>query len=63
MVAGPLKRADEIGFELSFDLVVFLLMLHQLLRIRANHNRSDLLNIKEAGCCLYAANSMQRELV
>ena len=27
MVAGPLERADEIGFELSFDLIVFLLVL------------------------------------
>ena len=27
MVAGPLERTDEIGFELSFDLIVFLLVL------------------------------------
>ena len=44
-------------------------MLHQLLEIRANHNRLDLLNIKEAGCCLCAvtfqsyASSCRIELV
>ncbi len=26
MVAGPLERADEIGFELSFDLIILLLV-------------------------------------
>ena len=34
MVAGPLKRADEIGFELSFVLIVFLLMFQSQLFIR-----------------------------
>ena len=29
------------------------------LKIRANHNRSDLLNMKEAGCCPCATNSMR----
>jgi hypothetical protein len=34
MVAGSLKRADEIGFEESLDLIVFLLVLNgQLLDI------------------------------
>ena len=34
MVAGPLKRADEIGFELSFDLIIFLLVFWGQLFIR-----------------------------
>ena len=34
----------------------------QTLKKRANHNRLDLLNTKEAGCCLCATNSTQQEL-
>ena len=34
MVAGPLERANEIGFELSFDLIVFLLVFWSQLFMR-----------------------------
>ena len=34
MVAGPLKRADEIGFQQSFDLVILLLVFRRELFIR-----------------------------
>ena len=34
MVMGPLEGTDEIGFELSFDLIIFLLVLCSQLFIR-----------------------------
>ena len=34
MVAGPLKRADEIGFQLSFDPIILLLVFRRELFIR-----------------------------
>ena len=34
MVAGPLKRADEIGFQQSFDLIILLLVFRRELFIR-----------------------------
>ena len=37
-------------------------LIKNYLRKRGNHNRSDLLDIKEAGCCLCATNSIWQEL-
>ena len=34
MVAGPLEGADEIGFELSFGLIIFLLVFQSQFFIR-----------------------------
>ena len=34
MVAGPLKRADEIGFQQSFNLIILLLVFRRELFIR-----------------------------
>ena len=50
MVAGPLKRADGIGFELSFDLIVFLLMFQSQLFIRDGLG-SGFLILSSSHCC------------
>ena len=55
MVAGPLEGADEIGFELSFDLIVFLLVLggQLFIRDRAGDRRLALRSSHSGGgrCC------------
>ena len=51
MVEGPLERADEIGFELSFDLIIFVLLLggQLLIRDRAGDRRLALRSSHSSG--------------
>ena len=58
MAAGPLERADEIGFELSFDLIILLLVFGGQLFIRdrvgGRQNRRLVLRSSHPGggrCC------------
>src|SRR6185312_4759809 len=50
MVAGPLKRADEIGFQQSFDLIIFLLVFRRELFIRDGLG-SGFLILSSSHCC------------
>src|SRR6185436_12692383 len=50
MVAGPLKRADEIGFQQSFDLIVLLLVFRRELFIRDGLG-SGFLILNSGHCC------------
>src|SRR6185369_14252718 len=50
MAAGPLKRADEIGFQQSFDLIILLLVLRRELFIRDGLG-SGFLILSSSHCC------------
>ena len=50
MVAGPLKRADEIGFQQSFDLIILLLVFRRELFIRDGLG-SGFLILSSRHCC------------
>src|SRR6185436_5666606 len=50
MVAGPLKRADEIGFQQSFDLIILLLVFRRELFIRDGLG-SRFLILSSGHCC------------
>src|SRR6185295_14439826 len=50
MVVGPLKRADEIGFQESFDLIIFLLVFRRELFIRDGLG-SGFLILSSSHCC------------
>src|SRR6185295_13815497 len=51
MVAGPLKRADEIGFQESFDLIILLLVFRRELFIRDGLG-SRFLILSSRHCCI-----------
>jgi hypothetical protein len=48
MVAGPLKRPDEIGFKEGFDLIEFLLVFKSLYPLAQQLTRA--LRLKFVGC-------------
>src|SRR6185437_3744842 len=50
MVAGPLKRADDIGFQHSFDLIILLLVFRRKLFIR-DGLESGFLILSSSHCC------------
>src|SRR6185503_16797327 len=50
MVAGPLKRADEIGFQQSFDLIILLLVFRRELFIHDGLG-SGFLILSSSHCC------------
>src|SRR6185295_1871658 len=50
MVAGPLKRADEIGFQQNFDLIILLLVFRRELFIRDGLG-SGFLILSSSHCC------------
>src|SRR6185295_17227206 len=50
MVAGPRKRADEIGFQQSFDLIILLLVFRRELFIR-DGLWSRFLILSSSHCC------------
>ena len=50
MVVGPLKRADEIGFQQSFKLIILLLVFRRELFIR-DGLRSGFLILSSSHCC------------
>src|SRR6185369_13362897 len=50
MVAGPLKRADEIGFQQSFDLIILLLVFRRELFI-CDGLGSGFLILSSSHCC------------
>src|SRR6185369_12848703 len=50
MAAGPLKRADEIGFQQSFDLIILLLVFRRELFIR-DELGSGFLILSSSHCC------------
>src|SRR6185312_11791978 len=50
MVAGPLERADEIGFQQSFDLIILLFVFRRELFIRGGLG-SGFLILSSSHCC------------